>query len=639
MQNTYFAFLDKIFYNEKIKIIKVRIMRALMKIPYDQKDNAKKIAKDNHCALFFGENKLWEFRGNIMPSELERYVQSYLDEPNLTVKSVTAKTKTNENKSLHNYVIDIPFMFRNSLAQYGGFYDKEHKTYIVKAKDLPTILLPYKAKPYSYEAYIEKQINEKDLPLITVDKSELITPRDYQNSAFKVIKKAIDSAALPGFLLADEVGLGKTISAGLVVKEKQFEKILIVTTLSAIAHWRKTMIRMNVGNKDMIIINYDRLQKLMTLNKTYKKPAKSKRTRNKRLASAGEAMEFDLIVWDESHKMKNNTSMRSKIGAKLSEAADFNLYLSATAGQNPLELSYLAPLLAAITGQNVASMEEFEKWCKSMGLGVSRGEFGKWLWDGSDASIEKIHTLLFKSKPEAALRRSPTDIAGYPEISRELTPFELDAERRSQYELAWQEFKHILMNAPKGKTKKGEENVLVAKLRLRQKASLLKIPYTLDMCLDMLEKDKQVAISVNFKETLFELQSLLEKEKVSVAVIHGELNPNEKEDQRMKFQTGQAQVVLFTVEEAISLHQGEYNDVPRVMLIHDLRWSAISMSQIEGRTHRDGKFSQIYWLYFEDSIEEDIAKIVLNRVISMKGMVGDDTKMLKEIEQLLLNRQ
>ena len=71
------------------------------------------------------------------------------------------------------------------------------------------------------------------------------------------------------------------------------------------------------------------------------------------------------------------------------------------------------------------------------------------------------------------------------------------------------------------------------------------------------------------------------------------------------------------------------------MLIHDLRWSAIQMSQIEGRTHRDGKFIQIYWLFFNETIEEDIAKIVLRRVINMKNMVGDDTKTLEEIEILL----
>ena len=131
------------------------------------------------------------------------------------------------------------------------------------------------------------------------------------------------------------------------------------------------------------------------------------------------------------------------------------------------------------------------------------------------------------------------------------------------------------------------------------------------------------------------MQKILEEKKIGVSIIYGEQSANEKEEQRLKFQKGQNKVVLFTVEEAISLHQGEYNDAVRSMLIHDLWWSAIQISQIEGRTHRDGKFSQIYWLFFNESIEEDIAKVVLRRVINMKNMVGDDTKTLEEIEQLL----
>lgn len=218
---------------------------------------------------------------------------------------------------------------------------------------------------------------------------------------------------------------------------------------------------------------------------------------------------------------------------------------------------------------------------------------------------------------------------------------ELTSDERSSYNLLWAEFKKAmadeLENKQKGNKKTDKEsNQLVAKLRLRQKASLLKVPHTIDYIEDLLENGHQVAVSVAFKETMFEIQTRLMKSKIPVALIHGGLGAREKESERMKFQRGEAQVVLFTVEEAISLHQGEYNNVPRSMLIHDLRWSAISMSQIEGRTHRDGKFSQIYWLYFIDTVEEEIAQIVLKRVISMKGMIGDDTKVLKEIEALLL---
>lgn len=535
------------------------------------------------------------------------------------------------------YVIDLPFMLRNSLSLFGGSYNKEYKVSVVKKDYLPEELLQFASKPYSYESWVEKELNGDYRKEITkqLAKKDSMIPRDYQKTGAQLISNAITGKSC-GFLLADEVGLGKTITSILAMRDKKFEKILIVTTLAAVAHWRNTLLNFHLPDKEIIIINYDRLQKLFELSETEKSKVKTKKAKNKKVATKGVAQEFDFIIFDESHKLKNNTSMRSKLALKLVEKNDFTLWLSATAGQNPLELSYLAPLLAHITKQSAKTMKDFELWCKSMDLGVSRGDFGKWIWDGSKESIEIIKDLLFESKPKFALRRTPVDIVGYPEISRELTPVELNAEDIKNYKLAWLDFKRIMNDEKIKGIKEKKQNGLVAQLRLRQKTSYLKIPYTLEHIYDLLENNHQVAVSVNFKDTLFEIKRILEEKKIGVSVIHGGQSINEKEQERMNFQKGVNKVVLFTVEEAISLHQGEHNNALRSMLIHDLRWSAIQMSQIEGRTHRDGKFSQIYWLYFNQTIEEDIAKVVLRRVINMKNMVGDDTKTLEEIENILI---
>ena len=89
-------------------------------------------------------------------------------------------------------------------------------------------------------------------------------------------------------------------------------------------------------------------------------------------------------------------------------------------------------------------------------------------------------------------------------------------------------------------------------------------------------------------------------------------------------------------------HQGEQlsgtergSDTPRSQIIHDLRWSAIQMAQIEGRCHRDGNFAQIYWTFAEETLEERIAQVVCRRIQSMQDMIGDDTATIKEIEKLL----
>lgn len=679
-------------------------MKALLKIPFDEKEQAKQIARNNKVVLFF-ESGNWEFRGNRIPELLRKYIipSSMMDDsgcavdadgnqlithkkntientfhdPFLSIESeqVEAKKiilnkpskmmlalqkfkidkhtstgeiklerkieKINNNVDYYNYVVDMPFNLREQIGQYGGHFNSKYKTYIVKAYQIPNELEKFMSQPYSYEAWIEKFINNGNIRKSITDtytQKNLIIPRDYQNDAEKIITEAINKK-LAGFLLADEVGLGKTITAALMAQNKEFKSILVVTTLSAVAHWRKTFLKFTLFDKEILIINYDRLQKLFKpSDKIYKKVVKTKVAKNKRLTVSGIAPKFDLVIFDESHKLKNINSMRSKLAAKIDEKSLFTLYLSATAGQNPLELSYLKKLLVKMTGHSLEQMKDFELWCKSMNIGVSRGKFGKWIWDGSQESIEKVYNLLFNSTPVAALRRNPSDIAGYPEMSRDLTPLELTSDEWQSYQLLWNEFKTVIQGIKTKSIGDNNKNALVAKLRLRQKASILKIPYTIDFTEDLLENNHQVAISVAFKETLHELVARLNKKGISCSTIYGEQTAVQKEEERIKFQEGINKVILFTVEEAISLHQGEYNNAIRSMIIHDLRWSAISMSQIEGRTHRDGKFSQIYWLYFNDTIEEDIAKIVLRRVIGMKGMVGDNTEVLREIELLLINK-
>ena len=40
-----------------------------------------------------------------------------------------------------------------------------------------------------------------------------------------------------------------------------------------------------------------------------------------------------------------------------------------------------------------------------MNLGVERGAFGKWIWNGDKQTIERIHNLLFKNNIQVALMK------------------------------------------------------------------------------------------------------------------------------------------------------------------------------------------------------------------------------------------
>ncbi|MBW7858428.1 MAG: DEAD/DEAH box helicase family protein, partial [Leptonema sp. (in: Bacteria)] len=73
------------------------------------------------------------------------------------------------------------------------------------------------------------------------------------------------SALRPRFLLADEVGLGKTIEAGLVMKElmlrKGYKKILVITPATLTVQWQSEM--KNRFNEEFVLLNRSNFQSMM----------------------------------------------------------------------------------------------------------------------------------------------------------------------------------------------------------------------------------------------------------------------------------------------------------------------------------------------------------------------------------------
>lgn len=163
------------------------------------------------------------------------------------------------------------------------------------------------------------------------------------------------------YLLADEVGLGKTIEAGLILRELKLRgmarRILVVAPKGLVRQWQAEM-QIHFGEKLEFVEPSDfaafrqwrsdednlwRLHDQVICSLDSVKPMEGRRgwsleqlnnynrERFEDLVSAS----WDLVIIDESHRLGGSTDQvaRYKLGAALAEAAPYLLLLSATPHQ------------------------------------------------------------------------------------------------------------------------------------------------------------------------------------------------------------------------------------------------------------------------------------------------------------------
>lgn len=564
------------------------------------------------------------------------------------------------------FVLDIPWDERSTALALGAVWNSHLREFLYAGNMIPAKLQPYQSQDFSLSRWIEDEINGEVRPAQKYLGTPF-TPRSHQLEAIKAIVTAAE-AGWRGFIEADGTGLGKTLStlAGVSVaaKRKGFTatkqaNLLIICPNTVIPHWRNTIRAAKINNLRIMVVNYEKAKKLLTVPKSAT-TAKTTRTKNKRVASQGTSLiHWNYVISDEAHKMKNPDSQRTQAFNTVAryqashETAPFVIWSSATIGQNPVELAYLAPLIAQATKTPSLKSKDWGDWLEKNGFHVKPRKVGySWIepktTDTPDEirlirklqkqDIDRLRNTLFNPKAPS-IRRLPEDVAGWPAVTRSDVPVDLDVEDYKLYVALWKEFRKEMLMVNKGKNPVG---ALAIQTRFRQKASLLRVKETVDFTADLLENKQQVAISVEFIESLDAIKAGLTRLGVPVAEFSGR-NVSEREKERIKFQKGQAKVIIFTVEEGVSFHAGEQlpdgstaTTIRRAQIIHDVRYTALKCTQIEGRCHRDGQKANVYYMYANKTVERKILTKMLDRMAKMKTLSGDSYDSIEEIESMLL---
>lgn len=561
------------------------------------------------------------------------------------------------------FVLESPWEARSAMQAFGAKYHAGLKIVTYQSGNLRAELEPYRSKDYSLERWIEDDLNRKPRPVETP--KTFMKPRPHQEEAIKKIARTA-KAGWRGFVLADNVGVGKTISAiigaSITARIKGFTeqnpaKLLIICPKSVIPHWRNTVKASGVKNVKVLILNYDQSKKLLNPPQSAAAVKKQKTKNAHTLTKGTPSIKWDIIIADESHKLKNISQRTAAFGriaryAATAQSAPFVIWCSATIGQSPLELIYLAPLIGQMHGTRL-NQSEWGDWLMAKDFNIKKTSSGNYSWVTAkkDATpeqkaevaaarskdIRRLSEMLFS--PQApTIRRNPEEISGWPKQTMIAVPQTLENDERRLYNEIWNQFRSYLNLNPRGRNPKGG---LAATLRFRQKASLIRAPHTADYAEDLLDNGAQIIISVEFIETLDYLTEALQKKGFSVAEFSGR-NVAEREAERLKFQRGEAQVMIFTVTEGISLHAGETlpdgskaTTSRRETIIHDVRYSGLDAVQIMGRGTREGQLANSHYMFAEGTVEARILTIVLDKVKNMKTLSADDEETIAEIETLL----
>ncbi|HEX5370131.1 MAG TPA: DEAD/DEAH box helicase, partial [Dehalococcoidia bacterium] len=178
----------------------------------------------------------------------------------------------------------------------------------------------------------------------------------------------------PRMILADEVGLGKTIEAGLILKELRarqlIERVLIVTPASLTRQWHAEL--KSKFNEDFTIIDGQAAAYLgkggdnpwaKVDNVICSLPFAAMKKRAEQIAE----VEWDLVIFDEAHRVRRtrpsagegHTTQAYKLADELKESVSGLLLLTATPVQ--LHAYELYSLIELVEPGLYQSFEHFER--------------------------------------------------------------------------------------------------------------------------------------------------------------------------------------------------------------------------------------------------------------------------------------
>ncbi|HFC11481.1 MAG TPA: DEAD/DEAH box helicase [Anaerolineae bacterium] len=438
-------------------------------------------------------------------------------------------------------------------------------------------------------------------------------------------------------MLCDEVGLGKTIEAGLVLKEyivrRMADRVLILTPPGLVQQWREELAQK--FKLPQFVTNSDpefRQQGLAAWEDNPFVIASLAAARLKKNRAVISKQTYDLVIIDEAHHLKNRSSVSWKFVNKLQKK--FILLLTATPVENRLDELY--NLITILKPGQLKTPKEFRAQFVVKGdprLPKNRGQLRELL---ADVMVRHSRGQVSVTLPP---RRAHTVRLTLSRAERELYDAVTAFVRRvyhggGQQQLVLRTLQREIGSSPYAAArtlsllggKKVWQPYRQELAGLAEQAATLTSWTKADALLELIEKagSDKLLIFTHFRETLHKLAYYLGQADIDVVTYHGGLSLQEKEAAIRKFeQDGQ---ILLSSEAA---GEGRNLQFCHVMVNFDLPWNPQRIEQRVGRIHRVGQKErvEIFNLSAENTIEDHLLHI-LDRKLNMFELVIGEMDMI-----------
>jgi len=460
------------------------------------------------------------------------------------------------------------------------------------------------------KASIIKDNTVKDV-VIDYEKYSHRPPLTHQKES---IQKLVENKK---FILADDMGLGKTTSTIIAALETGAKKILIVCPATLKINWKREIENYTDRSifiaesksfsteHDFVIINYDIIKNFHS----------TKDKKNSDMLNAN----FDLVIVDEAHYIKNAQAKRTKLINDIVKDIDRLWLLTGTPmTSRPIDYYNLLNLVDSPVAKNW--MAYVIRYCN--GFQFNAGPRKVWNVMGA-TNLEELRDRTSGT----ILRRLKEDVLDLPD--KIITPVYLRLKSREYEEIMGEYYDWYDKNPEESKSLTVQFSKLT---KVRQVIANEKISQTIEMAENIIEQDKKVIIFCNFTDSL---NRIVEHFGKSAVRVDGSCSKEQRQFAVDEFQTNsKIKVFVGNIKAAgvgITLTSAE------VVIMNDLSFLPSDHAQAEDRAYRYGQKNNVlvYYPIFENTVEGVIYDIINAKKQVIATVMGDNQNSADTAEEIL----